>query len=254
MKKRRKADGHHILAKITSILVPMLWPTISFSQTTCSVALVLALDVSGSVDWKEFRLQRSGIESAFRDPEVTELIELLPGGISASVTYWSGATGQRLAVGWKHIKNTADAAVFADKIISDKRARTGALTAIGNALLHAEEVLSANPIPCHRQVIDVSGDGRSNRGIDPSFVADALAAKGITTNALVIVNKYGTLVPYFQKNIVRGVGSFVQPAYGYQDYARAIKQKILRELVPTSAKHQFNGPKRKRLAQNQPQD
>ena len=236
--------------KAIPALTLILWPVSLFAETKCSIALVLALDVSGSVDWKEFRLQRSGIENAFRDPEVTDLIELLPGGISATITYWSGASGQRVAVGWKHITDASGASDFADELIADKRVRSGSLTAIGNALLHAEKVLAKNPTPCHKNVIDVSGDGRSNRGVDPTFVAEALAAKGITTNALVISNTDKTLVPYFQKNIVRGVGAFVEPAEGYKDYARAIKQKILRELQPNTAENQISEQKRERLVQN----
>lgn len=236
------------LAKLLSVLTLVVWSQSATAQTKCSVQIVLALDVSGSVDWTEFRLQKNGVANAFRDPEIIELISLLPGGISVTITHWSGESSQRVAIPWTNIRNAADGFEFANKIESDKRVRIGSLTAIGQALIHADQRLSANPNPCNRSVIDLSSDGRSNRGTNPTLVSEMLAAKNITINALVIVNKDRKLVPYFQKDIIRGIGSFVQSAEGYEDYAQAIKQKLLRELLPTTAEKLPRHPTHKKIA------
>jgi Ca-activated chloride channel family protein len=212
-------------------------PTWSIAKTQCSIALVLAQDVSGSVDSSEYHLQKNGLAKAFRDPEVIELIELLPGGIYVALTQWSGQHDQRLIIDWTHILNASDANSFAKQLDNDKRVRSRSLTAIGQALLQADHLLRSKMSLCNRKVIDVSSDGRNNAGPDASMVADALALKGIVINALVIVGKDSSLIKYFQQEIIRGPGSFVQPAIGYRDYANAIKQKLLRELTPALAQN-----------------
>ncbi len=113
------------------------------------------------------------------------------------------------------------------------RFNSGPMTAIGNALIHADRVLQSNPKPCFKSVIDVSADGHNNRGNEPSDVATILAAKGVTINALVVLGDDLTLLKYFENNVIRGHGAFIQPTYGYKDYARAIKEKLLRELSPS---------------------
>ncbi|KAB7616038.1 DUF1194 domain-containing protein [Amylibacter sp. SFDW26] len=208
-------------------------PTQAIAQDRCSVELILALDVSGSVDWKEYRLQRVGVASAFRDPEVTELISFLPGGIQVAITQWAGPQDQRVVLNWHSIQNKQSSFAFADKIEDTTRYTSGPMTAIGNALIHANRLLQRNPKPCLKSVIDVSADGHNNQGNEPADVAAILEAKGVTINALVVVGEDLTLLRYFEKNVIRGHGAFVQPTYGYKDYARAIKEKLLRELSPS---------------------
>ncbi len=202
------------------------------------------MDISSSVDSTDFHLQRNGLAKAFRDPEVIDLISILPGGIIAAQTYWSGDRDQQLSVGWHKIQSTSDAIAFADKIEESRRIRAGILTAIGTALLHADQLFNSKPLPCHSNVIDISSDGRSNAGPDVNRIANTLAAKGIIINALIIHGEDKTIIPYFQHEVIRGSGAFVETANGYTDYARAIKQKIIRELSPVTAhnkiKHTHN--------------
>lgn len=226
---------HIAFAYLSLLSICLFWPVLAIAQTKCTIALVLAADVSGSVDSTEFHMQKIGMAKTFRDKEVIELITHLPGGVAVTLTHWSGGKSQRLVVDWNTIENAADAYAFADKIENDKRVRTGSLTAIGKALLHADQLLGSNPTSCYKKVIDLSSDGRSNTGPDAGLVADILAAKDIFINALVIVNNDKTLIPYFQQNIIRGAGAFVQPAHGYGDFANAFKRKLLRELTPQSA-------------------
>jgi Ca-activated chloride channel family protein len=221
------------------------------AQAQCSVEIVLALDVSGSVDLKEFTLQKHGVSDAFRDVEVQELIEFLPGGITAAITHWSGHGNQEVIVNLQRIRNASEANAFAQKLLDYTRVRSGALTAIGSALLHADNLLNSSPTPCHRRVIDVSSDGRNNRGPDPTLIAEKLAENGTTINALVISNADGTLLPYFRQNIVRGAGAFAQSAHGYKDYARAIKEKLLRELAPAVSEFDYPRDRDSQFAQNE---
>jgi Ca-activated chloride channel family protein len=226
-----------ILFKVAVTLFFIALPTLSVAKSQCSIALVIAQDVSGSVDSTEFHLQKDGLANAFRDPEVIDLIELLPGGAYVAVTQWSGQHNQRLAIGWTHILTTSDANSFAERIDNDRRVRSRSLTAIGQALLQADHLLRSKMTVCKRKVIDVSSDGRNNTGPDASMVADALALKGIIINALVIAGQDTSLITYFQQEIIRGPEAFIQPAIGYRDYAKAIKHKLLRELTPALAKN-----------------
>jgi hypothetical protein len=138
------------------------------------------------------------------------------------------------------LKSASEAIVFAKEVEKTDRGTAGAMTAIGRALLFADRLIEVNPETCDRTVIDISSDGRSNRGPDPTSISQAIALKGTTINALVIINQDESLLAYFQKYIAKGSGAFVQSANGYGDYARAIKQKILREITPTSAENLEN--------------
>ena len=205
------------------------------SQSYCSAALLLALDVSGSVDWKEYHLQRKGIADAFRDDELIRLIEFLPGGISVAVTQWSGTGHQEQVVNWREIKTKSDAVKFAASVQAITRNGWGPMTATGNALLHADALLRRNPYKCVKNVIDLSSDGRTNRGVPEKIVSQQLATKGHTINVLAIMENDHSLLNYFAKSVIGGPGSFVETARGYADYARAMKRKLLRELSPNVA-------------------
>jgi len=226
-----------VWVRIAIAILCLLFSSANFSspakaQEQCSVALVLALDVSGSVDWREYRLQRKGIADAFSDDELIDLIEYLPGGIAVAVSQWSGTFHQENAIGWHRIATRADALKFAKAMRSITRNRVGAMTATGNALLHAELMFRSNPYQCGKKVVDVSSDGKSNQGLVASQISDQLDRNGTTINVLAILEDDKSLIPYFAENVVRGPASFVQSANDYADYFDAIKRKLLRELTP----------------------
>lgn len=207
-------------------------PNAADAQQSCSIELVLALDVSGSVTWPEYRLQRAGVAAAFRDRDVTDLIEALPGGLSVIVTQWSDQRNQNNPTTWHHLTTRQDALIFSGKVGLMRRGRVGDKTAIGNALLHAEFMHRNNPRNCEKRVIDVSGDGRANEGLAIGLIADRLEIDQVTINALVIVEDDKTLLRYFSRRIIRGPGAFAMAADGWDDYARAFRRKLLRELAP----------------------
>lgn len=201
----------------------------------CGVELVLAMDVSRSVVNAEYDLQMGGLANAFRDPEVIEAIGWIPGGVMASVTEWSGAGSQAQTVGWRELTSPASVKAFANEIETTRRQFFGRFTAVGEALFHANTLSASNPRTCQRRVIDISGDGKSNRGREPKPISVALAANGVTINALVIKGAKPDPEEYYLQHVINGPGAFVEVADGFEDYARAMTQKLLRELSPSMA-------------------
>ena len=201
----------------------------------CGVELVLAMDVSRSVINDEYELQMNGLANALRSKEVVEAIGWIPGGVMATVTQWSGELDQAQTVGWRHLTDPSSVLAFAKEVDFDRRAFFQSYTAIGEALWHANTLSASNPRKCKRRVIDVSGDGASNRGREPGRIADALAANGVTINGLVIRGARPDPAQYYLDNVVRGPGAFIEIAQTFHDYARAIQQKLLRELTPALA-------------------
>ncbi|MEM8791860.1 MAG: DUF1194 domain-containing protein [Pseudomonadota bacterium] len=208
---------------------------IATPASACGLELVLAMDVSRSVINSEFDLQMGGLASAFRDPAVAEAIAWTDGGVMVTVTQWSGAESQVQSIPWTHLRTAEDAEHFAQLVETQQRSFFAAFTAIGEALFHAASLTQTNPLRCARRVIDVSGDGASNRGRLPRPLAEALASQGVTINALVIAGAKDDPVAFYHRQVVRGPGSFLEVADGFDDYARAIREKLLREIRPQIA-------------------
>ncbi len=190
------------------------------------------MDVSRSVVNSEYDLQTGGLAEAFRHPEVREAIGWIPGGVMATVTQWSGPDSQSQSVGWRHLTTPATTEAFAREIAEMDRKFFAAYTAVGEALWHAGTLGATNPRKCQRRIIDVSGDGASNRGRDPAPIASALASQGVTINALVIQGARPDPVEFYRREVIRGPGAFVEVAAGFEDYAAAMVRKLLRELTP----------------------
>lgn len=198
----------------------------------CNIGLILAIDVSGSVSWKEFRLQTNGTADAFEDPEVQQLLSYYQGGVMVSLMQWSGAGYQQVFVDWTVIRSNRDAIGFARRVRDIGRGPPS-MTATGSALLFGQSHFERAPMVCDRYVIDVSTDGLSNRGPDLYQTADHVAALGTTINALVIYGESPSLEQYFRVNLIRGPGAFTEAIATYAEYPDAIKRKLLRELQPT---------------------
>lgn len=200
----------------------------------CEIELILAMDVSRSVMNSEYDLQMQGLADAFRNDVLLDLIEV-SGGVMATVTQWSGAGDQAQTVPWRWLESRASSLSFADEITNQRRSYFGAYTATGDALLHAAAVSATNPTPCRRKVIDISGDGKGNRGSDPKSVSALLVAQGYTINALAILGAKPSPLDFYAREVIGGPGAFVEAADGFEVYAEAIRRKILRELSPAFA-------------------
>jgi hypothetical protein len=205
--------------------------------------LVLAVDVSGSVDPPEYELQTRGLAAAFRDPEVQAALQA-PGrhGIAVALIQWSGRFQQAEAIGWTLVRDAPSAEALARRLETMKR-RFQAETGIANALAFAFRQLRQNPFAGGRQVIDISGDGPSNVGPPPDTVRDAAVAARITINGLAIVNEIPTLDLYYADHVIGGPDAFLLVAKDYEDFARAIRRKLLREIESTPiATRDLSGP------------
>ena len=175
---------------------------------------------------------RNGIGQAFLDNEITDLIAWMPGGMKVTVTQWGGTGQQRQAINWRHLGNPESVVGFVEDLIEINRGFWQADTSVSEALLHAEMMFRQLEYPCRRQVIDVSGDGISNAGPEVNLVSNAIAKKGFTINGLVVSGARSDPVAYYLSEVIRGPLSFVEVTDGYDDYDRAMKRKLLRELAP----------------------
>lgn len=194
----------------------------------CQLALLLAVDVSGSVDRQEYRVQMDGLALALRDGIVADA--LVEQQAYVSLVQWTGSSRQRQTVPWTAIRRYQDVLSLADTIESDPRIWRNYSTAIGEALMVSRAAFA--PVAnCTRKVIDVSGDGVSNEGIAPATQRADLNADGITVNALAIETDDTDLTGYFFENLITGPGAFVVTANGFADYPEQIKRKLQRETT-----------------------
>lgn len=203
------------------------------------LALVMAIDVSGSIDPGEYRLQHEGIARAFETPAVLSAVAGGPhGAIDVTVIEWSDRHKQTTIVPWTRVFDRASGAAFAAQVRAAHRT-SGGLTSVGDALLAAAaafETLHDHPV---RRVIDLSGDGMANIGPKPAEVRDALVARGITINGLAILQHEPWLSNYYDQNVVGGRGSFLLDVQGYKSFAEAMQEKLIDEIaaIPQSQKH-----------------
>lgn len=198
----------------------------------CDLALALAVDVSGSVDSREYRLQMDGLAEGLRDPIVSEA--LVRGRAQVMLVHWSGSTRQVTSIPWTAITGFDDVETLALAIENAPRPWRNFSTAVGEALLHSGASFAEVP-HCRRRVIDVSGDGPSNEGVAPSEIQSQLRAWGVTVNAIAIEATEPDLTAWFFENVIRGEGAFVITASDFQEYPAKIRKKLLREVVDQTA-------------------
>lgn len=202
-------------------------------STPVAVELVLALDASASMDRAEFDLQVKGLSAAFRDPGVLDALKNLgPTGAAVAVTQWGSANEAKLIIPFTRLSSSRDAKAFGFRISRARRAFMASDTSIATAISHATQLLEENTYHGDRRVIDVSGDGVHN-GIDDLDAARDLAANsGIVVNGLPIDADGVGLADHYRDKVIIGVDAFVEPASDFSDYARAIREKLIRELRP----------------------
>ena len=195
----------------------------------CETALLLSIDVSGSIDAGDYRLQTDGLASALQDPEVAEA--LVRGQVALAVVQWSGVAEQALVLPWQRMLAPQDVTRFAARAAAIPRAFQGSDTAVGQAIRFATAQFAAVP-DCRRKVIDISGDGQENAGFTDAAARREAIAQGLTINAIAI-EEPGEAIPitsYFRNWIITPEG-FVVTARGLQDYAETLRLKLLSELT-----------------------
>ncbi len=198
--------------------------------------LVLAVDASGSVDDAEYRLQLSGIATALRDPAVLRAITAGPHKrIALNVLIWAEARRPKDETGWFILASKAEVDRVAAMIAAMPRNQVGG-TGIGDGVAHAIRSIDDNAILSDRRVVDVSGDGRETPPRQYSTIlseARSMAiARNVTLNGLAILNEDKELDDYYRARLAVGDGNFVEVAQDYDDFARAMRRKLLREIDP----------------------
>jgi Ca-activated chloride channel family protein len=210
--------------RIASFLVAA-WPA---APLACDVALALTVDVSGSISPTEYELQMNGVADAMEDPQIAE--SLIAGNIAITVVQWSGSGKQTVSIPWVVVDSAEELTALTTSIRSTERAWRHFSTAIGEALDFTGALFAEAPA-CGRNVIDVSGDGFSNEGGDVTESRSRLVAQGVVINGLAIENAVEGLTVYYGKEVIGGEGSFVLTATSYRDYPRAIRRKLINEVV-----------------------
>ncbi|WEZ83016.1 DUF1194 domain-containing protein [Rhizobium sp. 32-5/1] len=206
----------------------------STAASEVDVELVLAVDMSGSMDIEEARIQRAGYIEAIRHPDFANAVSAgLIGRIAISYFEWAGSVNETSLVEWQIIETDADAAAFADQLEA-RPVFTRRGTSISNAISYGAKLIEANAFTGMRRVIDVSGDGPNNMGPPVTPARDAAVAKGIVVNGLAIIIRpsgaRGSLDRYYGDCVIGGQGSFVLPVHQPTDFATAIRQKLVMEI------------------------
>lgn len=207
------------------------------AQTEVDLALVVAVDVSFSMDEGEQALQRDGFADAFRSREVHEAIRRgMLGRIAVTYVEWGGAGRQRVVIPWTLLDGPESIEAFAQKIAANPPTRMS-YTSISSAIDYGVDLLERSGFEAARQVIDVSGDGANNEGRPVTEARDGAVAKGITVNGLPImlkVNDYfatRNLDVYYRDCVIGGQGAFMVPVRDPAQFKDAIKTKIIMEIA-----------------------
>lgn len=242
-----------LAAGLALVLTALVASPRARAQTEVDLALVLAVDISFSMDTEEQALQREGFAQAFRSPLVHEAIRNgLVGRIAVTYMEWAGSADQKVIVPWTILDNSEGLMAFADRIASTPLSRAQR-TSISGAIDFAArlfEELDASPA---RRVIDVSGDGPNNQGRGVEQARNDALARGITINGLpIMLRKPGYLdIPdldtYYRDCVIGGQGAFMVPVRERDQFVNAIKTKILLEIADLGPR----GPRIERI-QNPP--
>jgi hypothetical protein len=210
---------------------------------TVDLRLVLAADVSISVDDEEFRLQRDGYAAAITSVPVLEAIQAGPHrAIAVTFIEWSGPAKQRVVVDWTVIRDGEMATVFANTLRTAPRSFADA-TAIGSAIDFAMRHFDHSGVESDRRIIDISGDGDSNSGRPVEYARDDAVKAKVTINGLAIVNEHplpgfighiqpvGGIGHYYRTRVAGGPGSFVFQIDSFEGFAEAIARKLIAEIA-----------------------
>jgi hypothetical protein len=199
------------------------------AQDQCRLALQLGFDVSASVDAAEYQQQLSGIASALIAPEIVGAFLNGPGPVALSIFEWSGRFQQDVIVDWVLVTSEDDLTRIAERVARQQRGPQDFPTAIGYALGFAATRFEDAP-DCLFQTLDLSGDGQNNDGFPPAAAYEHFPFDAITVNGLAIGGASNGIADYFEAEVIRGPGAFVEYARSHADFAEALRRKLEREL------------------------
>lgn len=199
------------------------------AEAACRLALLLALDVSSSVDAQEYDLQRKGLAAALNAPDIRHAILASDEAVALAVYEWSGRHREKLHLDWTFLRNDADITRAAATLADMERETSEFPTALGFALGYGAQVMARAP-DCTRKVIDVSGDGINNQGFAPALAYKHFPFHDITVNGLVILGHDTTVLRHYREEVLYGPGAFLEVADGFEDFQRAMERKLFREI------------------------
>ena len=246
------AAARRCAGPLLGALLAAIGMTAARATDKVDLLLVLASDVSRSVDAQKFELQRRGYGQAMADPRVVEAIRSGSNGrIGVCFVEWSGVMSQKLVVGWTMIGDAETARQFGDRILEAPRSFADR-TSISAAIDFASAYLDKAPFETARRTIDVSGDGTNNSGRDVTAARDEALAKGLTINGLVILsdrplawnpehtNPPGGLDNYYRQNVIGGPRAFVMAAQDFNAFGQALINKLIAEVAEAGKKRIAN--------------
>ncbi len=220
-----------------------LIPAAASAAEQVDLLLILAADVSRSVDSTKFQLQRDGYAAAISDPRVLDAVRSgRVGRIGLTFVEWSGVGAQRVVIDWTTIGDADSAKGFGDRLLEAPRSFADR-TSISGAIEFAMGQFARAPYDAPRRTIDVSGDGTNNAGRDVVSARDEALAQGVTINGLVILsdtplawnpdhtNPPGGLDNYYRNNVIGGPSAFVQVAQDFNAFGQAIVKKMIAEVA-----------------------
>ena len=205
------------------------------AQQPVDLELVLAVDVSSSVDATEFRLQMRGLAEAFRHPGVIGAIEAVGDlGVAVTLVQWSGNGRHLVSVNWMMVRDAVSAAEFAHAIDRAPRLLKG-FTGLGSAIRYSLRQIELNGFAGRRRVIDISGDGTAS-GSWPDGERDRAVRRGVTINGVAILNQDPDLAElglrdYYARHVIGGANAFLMVARDFTDFGPVIRRKLIREIT-----------------------
>lgn len=249
----------HKLAQVLQVLPVAVLIVVSQLSAgraeSVDLELVLAVDVSRSMDFEEQELQREGYSAAFRHPEVHDAIASGPlGRIAVTYVEWAGTHLQTVLVPWTIVASPEDAVAFADEIAASEMLRER-WTSISTVLEFSSGLFAGNDVEGMRRAIDISGDGPNNTGLPVVGVRDRVVAAGITINGLPIMLRPASgafgiddLDIYYEDCVIGGPGAFIVTVDDMAQFPNAIRRKLVLEiagiapeplLIPTRGRGRF---------------
>jgi Protein of unknown function (DUF1194) len=233
--------GRHLVALCFVFLAASMISRVEARDVAVDLELVLAVDVSGSIDAQEKAVQRDGYLAAIRSPEFAAAVRAGSlGKIKLAYVEWAGEEAQRLVVPWRMIDGAEAAQAFATELAGQTVARFRWGTSISSALSFTAGLFEGDSV---RRVIDVSGDGPNNAGGNVTMARDAVVAEGIVINGLPVLIKPAQNIPaldrYYADCVIGGEGAFSLPVASVGDFGEAIRIKLLREVLSTDRR--WNG-------------
>ncbi len=218
-------------------LIALWWGLMALpaSAEQCRLALLLALDVSSSVDAAEDTLQRQGLVAALTAPEVRAAFFATDDPVALAVYEWSGRYNQEIVLDWLVVRGPAELLTAAEIVAASRRSHNDFPTAMGYALGFGAGLFDRAP-SCLHQTLDMAGDGQNNEGFGPQaayreFGFDTITVNGLVVNAADFEAEVG-LIAFYQRQVLHGPGAFLEVAQGFEDYERAMRRKLERELAP----------------------